>query len=285
MTECDLDRRAREKTHVTKDDIKDGVRNLGLRQGDLVVVHSSLSAFGYVEGGADAVIDALLETVGENGTVVMPSHTDLDERDFESYDPKTTPVRKNIGIIPETFWRRPDVVRGKHPARHPWAAWGLLARGLIGFSENHPLEAGYYTSMLAALADLDGHVLLLGCSNRNSTSIHSAEAAAFNQVERTTKTRVEFLRSTPKRAEDFDKLDPPLLEAGVMKMGKIGDADIRFMRSAGLFAVVKEVYERQHRVRKLTPPDDVPDPARLAEKYECLIKELKALQHAAGTAS
>jgi len=57
------------------------------------------------------------------------------------------------------------------------------------------------------------------------------------------------------------------------------------VRSAGLFAVVKAVYERQHRARKLAPPNDVPNPASFAEKYDRIIRELKALKHAAGTAS
>ncbi len=283
MPRNDMESRVREKSRVTKDDIKQGLRELGLRLGALVVVHSSLSAFGYVEGGADAVIDALLETVGEKGTVIMPSHTDLDGRDFESYDPNTTPVRKNIGLIPETFWRRPDVIRAKSPPRHPWAAKGPLARGLITWNENHPLEAGGYADMLTVVADLDGYVLLLGCRNGNNSSIHSAEAAAYNEVEGATMGRAEFLRSSPKRPEDFDQLDEPLLEAGVMRISRIGDAEIRLMRSRGLFSVVKRVYETKYRDADFTPFGEVPGPASLAAKYDSVIKELKALKHASRT--
>lgn len=66
-----------EKTNhsVTKETIKVGLRKLGLRKGDTVGVHCSLSSFGHVEGGADAVIDALLETVGKQGNVVMSTHS------------------------------------------------------------------------------------------------------------------------------------------------------------------------------------------------------------------
>ena len=59
------------KTVVTKTDIVRGLRDVGIREGDIVGVHSSLSKFGYVEGGADAVIDALLEAVGSSGSVVF----------------------------------------------------------------------------------------------------------------------------------------------------------------------------------------------------------------------
>jgi hypothetical protein len=60
---------------VRKEDIKAGLTRLGLKKGDTVGVHSSLSSFGYVDGGADAVIDALLETVGPRGNVVMSTHS------------------------------------------------------------------------------------------------------------------------------------------------------------------------------------------------------------------
>ena len=59
------------RTTVTQQNITDGLRALGLHRGHAVLAHSSLSSFGYVEGGADAVIDALLETVGQEGTVYL----------------------------------------------------------------------------------------------------------------------------------------------------------------------------------------------------------------------
>ncbi len=62
--EMDPESRKRDKVHIAKDDIKKGLTSVGLNHGNVVLVHSSLSSFGYVEGGADAVIDALLEIVG-----------------------------------------------------------------------------------------------------------------------------------------------------------------------------------------------------------------------------
>ena len=55
------------KPRVTKEEVKAGLVSLGLKKGDSVGVHSSLNSFGYVEGGAYAVIDALFETVGHPG--------------------------------------------------------------------------------------------------------------------------------------------------------------------------------------------------------------------------
>lgn len=55
---------------IFKTDIVAGLQNLGLRRDDHVIVHSSLKSLGYVEGGPDAVIDAVLETVGPGGTML-----------------------------------------------------------------------------------------------------------------------------------------------------------------------------------------------------------------------
>ena len=79
--------RAREPL-VTGDDIVRGVRQLGVKDGDLLQVHSSLSSFGYVEGGADAVVGALLEAVGSGGTVMVPT---FNHGGADIYDPATTP--------------------------------------------------------------------------------------------------------------------------------------------------------------------------------------------------
>ena len=81
-------------SRVDQDDIERGLREIGLREGDLIVVHSSLSSFGYVVGGPDTVIDALLESVGPNGTVIMPAHTGVAKTDFAAYDRPPHPFER-----------------------------------------------------------------------------------------------------------------------------------------------------------------------------------------------
>ena len=79
---------------ILKADIKRKLKEIGLESGDNVIVHTSLKSMGYVCGGAQAVIEALIETVGENGTIMMPTqswknlepetgvHGEVDEKDW-----------------------------------------------------------------------------------------------------------------------------------------------------------------------------------------------------------
>lgn len=168
----------KEKTRVTREDIKHGLKELGLQQGDFVGVHSSLSSFGYVEDGADAVVDALIETVGEKGGVIVPTYSDNVEKVERTpeevemgvtwksrvlpYEPKVNACW--TGKIPDTLWRRKEAVRGPHPT-HSLAAIGKDAEELcLGWDR-----------LLAA----NGYILMLGVDLSCCSSMHLAE----NQVE------------------------------------------------------------------------------------------------------
>lgn len=68
---------------ILKADIKRKLKEIGLESGDNVIVHTSLKSMGYVCDGAQAVIEALIETVGENGTIMMPTQS------WKNLDPET----------------------------------------------------------------------------------------------------------------------------------------------------------------------------------------------------
>jgi aminoglycoside N3'-acetyltransferase len=105
------------------------LRSAGVRPGCPLLIHTSLSAVGHVPGGADTVIDALLEAVGPKGTLVLPTlsylYTNLDSPNF---DVRTTPT--NLGTIPETFRSRVGVRRSCHPT-HSCAALGPDTAALL----------------------------------------------------------------------------------------------------------------------------------------------------------
>ena len=160
-------------TDVTHSDIVEGLHRLGLRKGNGVVVHSALSSFGQVHGGADTVIDALMTVITASGTILMPSFNhDVPFRPGGPgvYDPAVTPTSN--GAIPDTFWRRPNVQRSLNPT-HPFAAWGKHA---IRYTKDHhrTLTMGPM-SPLGLLWQDNGFGLLLGTGYRTNTFHHVVE--------------------------------------------------------------------------------------------------------------
>jgi len=161
---------------VSKGQIKADLRKIGLHKGSVVLVHSSLSSIGYVRGGADAVIEALLETVGEKGTVVVPTFpfqglmADYVENS-PVFDVKKTPSK--MGIITERFRQRPKSIRSCHPT-HSVAAIGAHASFLIEGHENslYPFDKA---SPFWKLMRIKGYVFLLGVDYESMTVLRTFE--------------------------------------------------------------------------------------------------------------
>jgi aminoglycoside 3-N-acetyltransferase len=241
------------KRSVSKEDIKAGLRKLGLKRGDTVGVHSSLSSFGRVEGEADAVIDALLETVGEQGNVVMPTHSanlSEDRRTPEMiamgvswllkilpYEPEKTPV--TTGIIPETFRKRKGVVRGLHPS-HSIATSGPKAQ---------ELSEGWHKVL-----ELDGYILLIGVGLDRCTAMHLAEKRVHfpDHILKKITPPKWFVEKYPEGKwewdfgsyPDFAKLTQPCLERGIMKTVKVGDATLKLVKLRQLIDLYVEYLEK-----------------------------------------
>ena len=85
---------------ITKQDIINGLVNLGLQSGDEIEVHSSLGSFGFVDGGAETVISALKDIVGENGSIFMPALRLSKELPLTEQD-KELGITTKIQMLPE----------------------------------------------------------------------------------------------------------------------------------------------------------------------------------------
>lgn len=152
---------------VAKKEIIRDLRALGVRTGMDLMVHSSLGALGPVKGGADTVVDALIEVLGPSGTLIMPS---FNHRNAKIYNPLTTPTTN--GAIPDAMWRRENACRSLHPT-HPVAAIGAKAHY---YCREH-LEVGIWApkSPIGKLISGGGYILALGLSHETSTAYHVAE--------------------------------------------------------------------------------------------------------------
>jgi aminoglycoside 3-N-acetyltransferase len=178
------------KTMATKETLMADFSQLGLKRGMNVIVHASLSKIGWVCGGEITVIQALMETVTNEGTIIMPAQNtnnsepsywvnppvpkewweDIREK-MPAYDPKTTPTY-GMGKIAEAFRSFPGVFRSGHPMVS-FTAWGNHAEYITAaHSIDYPFGE---QSPLSRIYDLNGHVLLLGVDYDCNTSMHLGE--------------------------------------------------------------------------------------------------------------
>lgn len=228
---------------TTKDDLIEAFRGLGLGKGAEVMVHSSMSSLGFVVNGALDVIDALLEVIGESGTLLMPSHTgqltdpagwknppipaeDVEtvRRCMKPFDAKVTPIR-NRGVIPQTFLTYPNVHRSTHPLN------SVIAKGLRAeyFTQTHELHASEgRQSPIGRLYEREGCVLLIGVTLARCTAMHLAEFIADVPYLKQSSLKVlvknkecenEFVRLEryPGDSEQFDKVRRDINSKDVFK--------------------------------------------------------------------
>ncbi len=233
---------------------------LGVPEGGVVLVHSSLSRLGWIVGGAQAVVMALVEAVGgPTGTIVMPTHSsDLTEpshwrhpavpkewwdavREFApAYDRRLTPTR-GMGAVVECFRHLDGVERSGHPSSS-FAAWGRRAQQIAG---DHALESAFgERSPLARIYDLDGWALLLGVGHASNTSLHLAEHRASypgkEQVNLGAPVLVEGARTwiaysdLHPDGEDFEALGEAFDATGAVREGTVGAGPARLMKQRDL---------------------------------------------------
>lgn len=245
------------------------LRRCGLAAGQSVIVHTAMSKIGWIAGGAQAVIQALLNVLGPEGTLMMPTHTTnntdpamwqfppvpehwvpIIREQTPAYDPAITPTRE-MGAVAELFRTWPGVIRSSHPITS-FAALGRHAGFLIN---DHALtsETGEQ-SPIARLYDLDGYVLLIGVNHFNNTSLHLAEERTdypgkgwFTQG---TAMLVDGQRqwvtfqTFDSYADDFGAIGDAFDAAHNVKMCKVGQADTRFFRQRAVIDFAKEWIEK-----------------------------------------
>jgi aminoglycoside N3'-acetyltransferase len=232
------------------------LRALGIREGGVLLVHTSYRAVRPVDGGPQGLIGALRDSLAPDGTLVMPSWTGDDDQPF---DPLTTAASPDLGVVPDTFWRLPGVIRSAHC--FAFAAAGPEAARVT--ADPLPLPPHLPASPVGRVHDLDGQVLLLGVGHDANTTLHLAELIAgvpYRVPRHCTVAgpdgrplRVEY-EENDHCCERFSLADGWLRARGLQREGQVGQASARLMRSRDVVAVVSGQLER-HPLVFLHPAD------------------------------
>lgn len=235
---------------VNKQEIISGLIDLGLHPGAGVIVHSSLRSFGYVPGGAVAVIEALMEVVTSEGTILMPSfnHAMILEEGWSGYyDPINSPTIN--GIIPDTFRKMAGVYRSLDPT-HPVAAWGKHARRYTQW-HHRTLTMGL-DSPIGLLYQDGGFGLFLGVGFEANSFHHVVETSTGAQClgprteayrvrlpgEREVLGRTWGWREMPCPFTDEGRYPAVLRRQGLVVERMIGDCLVTFFKLADCYTVV-----------------------------------------------
>ena len=211
----------------------------GLTAGDHVLVHSSLRKVGQIDGGADVLLDALLEVVGGDGTLAIPTFHGTRPCPQPFFDAISTPGK--TGILGERLRSRPETRRSIHPS-HSVAAAGARA---AEFLDDHLLgEAVGIGSPFDRLARAGGLVLLAGVGHQANTTVHCGEAYAGTQkffwndgplpiakVRLTDGSIVEHqLDCSSSCSLAFDAIDVPLRAESLVQDFRLGDVTACLMK-------------------------------------------------------
>jgi aminoglycoside 3-N-acetyltransferase len=210
----------------TKERIREDLGELRVLPGDSLIVHASLRGIGKVEGGADSVVEALLETVGPEGTIMVPAFR---ARDGENDSPDPAP----LGALAERIALHPDAKLSAHPI----LSFSAIGRNAEFLTSEAPLHYPLGTnSPLARLYQLNGGILLLGVGHEASSALHLAEVWADAPYARRPASfagedgeLVEMMGS-PECSQGFGKIEPVLRQARILREGYVGNAPSQYMR-------------------------------------------------------
>lgn len=175
---------------ITKKDLIDALKKNGVNPGLTLEVHCAMSSFGYVVGGAQTIVDALMDTVGYNGTLLMalqnaencePTYNQnaqiscddmqMIRDNLPVFNKKATDANQ-MGEVVNNLRRREGVVISNHP-RNSFVSWGKYAKLLCN---RHSLHFSLSEeSPTARLTELKGYILLMGCDYDKTTALHLAE--------------------------------------------------------------------------------------------------------------
>ena len=218
----------------TKEQLMQHMADMGIDPKGTLLIHSSMKSIGQVDGGADTVLDAIIEYM-QDGLLILPTHTwaqiNLNNPVFHA---ATEP--SCVGLLTNMFMKRPGVVRSLHPT-HSIGAVGKDAAEYIKGEEN-TISPCPRDGCWGRLYDRKAQILMLGCKLSSYTYLHSVEEWAdipdrlteephilYTIAPDGTRYTVPQHRHIHANSVFFVKMDDVYLENGAMKRTRFGDAD------------------------------------------------------------
>lgn len=245
-------------------DLTEQLQKMGISKGDVLLVHSSLSKMGYVNGGAHTVVNALIEVVGEVGNLLMPNSPNASYqaeyiRNLKVFDVAKQPSK--LGAISEVHRTHKNAVRSWHPTE-PVSCIGPNAEY---FTAHHHKSITPYdeNSPFYKVAAAEGKILMIGVTLDNAgTNLHVLEDAVEQfkfpiyldelfevdiltpaQEKLKMKTKVHNPEWSKKRK--CDALIPMFEEEGVLTFEQLGNAKCLLLDAKKMLAVMIRQYEEQ----------------------------------------
>lgn len=258
---------------ITKSRLVNDLQALGMSEGLTVMLHASVRNIGWVVGGPDVVLDAILEVLTLEGTLMMlvgceDGTYEMSEwpeekqqaylEECPAFDPARTRAYRKWSILTEYLRTRPGAFRSNHPDGS-FAAVGRLAEFLTA---DHPLQYGYGPgSPLAKLCEVGGHVLILGSPLECVTLLHHSEHMAQVPNKRIVHYRAPMLVNGRREWVDVEEFDTnegivawpddyfgtivsTYLATGNGQAGKVGSADSHLLDAASLNSFAIDWMER-----------------------------------------
>lgn len=230
--------------------IKADLNNLGIIEDDCLLVHSSYSAVGKNEKGPTAVIHAILETIGKNGTLLMPCFNG-GQQFSQVTENKTFEIQHSpsqLGIISEIFRKEFPVRRSLHPT-HSVIGLGPLANDILEGHEKCLVSTGLGTPF-DKLKKHKAKILLLGVDHSSNTFLHHVEnvlgAPTLSKNKYTMKLiddknnliKIETHPHLPGLPRQYNRLNDELPNT-LQKTGKVGNANTFLVEASSLFEYLK----------------------------------------------
>lgn len=198
---------------ATRTSLRSDLARVGVLAGDVLMVHASVRSVGPVTGGVNVIVQALLDAIGADGTLVAyldfePFYSDDDEVDVPVFDKRIARAARDHGILHEAIRTWPGAVRSDHPDAGV-AAIGAQADWITA---DHPFQYGYGEgSPFDKVMQAAGRVLMLGAPLDTVTMLHFAEHKARIPGKRIRRYR-RLMPATPEprwiEFEEFDTSDP-----------------------------------------------------------------------------